>query len=99
MAPGIRAVSKPVNFMVAIKGKSFSVSELAAAGVTAGALVAYGVGDYVHNLIADAPKQWHEHGVLLGSAIDLGAAGVSTWDDTTHLASDVGGLASGRLPR
>src|ERR1051326_2284047 len=27
------AVSKPVNFMVAIKGKSFSVSELAAAGV------------------------------------------------------------------
>ncbi len=27
------AVSKPVNFMVAIKGKSFSVTELAAAGV------------------------------------------------------------------
>jgi 2-methylisocitrate lyase-like PEP mutase family enzyme len=28
-----RAVSKPVNFMAGIKGKSFSVSELAAAGV------------------------------------------------------------------
>jgi 2-methylisocitrate lyase-like PEP mutase family enzyme len=28
-----RAVSKPVNFMVGIKGKSFSVAELAAAGV------------------------------------------------------------------
>src|SRR5207302_9071794 len=27
------AVSKPVNFMVGMKGKSFSVSELAAAGV------------------------------------------------------------------
>ena len=27
------AVSKPVNFMVGIKGKSFSVGELAAAGV------------------------------------------------------------------
>ena len=27
------AVSKPVNFMVGIKGKSFSVAELAAAGV------------------------------------------------------------------
>ena len=27
------AVSKPFNFMVGIKGKSFSVSELAAAGV------------------------------------------------------------------
>ena len=27
------AVSKPVNFMVGIKGKSFSLSELAAAGV------------------------------------------------------------------
>jgi 2-methylisocitrate lyase-like PEP mutase family enzyme len=26
-------VSKPVNFMVGIKGKSFSVAELAAAGV------------------------------------------------------------------
>src|SRR5262249_41059884 len=28
-----KAVSKPFNFMVAIKGKSFSVSELTAAGV------------------------------------------------------------------
>jgi 2-methylisocitrate lyase-like PEP mutase family enzyme len=27
------ALTKPVNFMVAIKGKSFSVAELAAAGV------------------------------------------------------------------
>ena len=27
------AVSKPINFMVGIKGKSFSASELAAAGV------------------------------------------------------------------
>ena len=27
------SLSKPVNFMVAIKGKSFSVAELAAAGV------------------------------------------------------------------
>lgn len=27
------ALSKPVNFMVAIKGKSFNVAELAAAGV------------------------------------------------------------------
>jgi uncharacterized protein YukE len=66
-----------------------------AAGVTAGALVAYGVGDYVHNYIADILPQVHEHGVLLGIGTDFGAAGVSTWDDTTHLASDVGGLASG----
>jgi len=65
-----------------------------AAGVTAGAVVAYGVGDYLHNLIADAPQQWPEHGAL-AFATDFGAAGVSTWDDTTHLASDVGGLASG----
>jgi len=64
-----------------------------AAGVTAGAVVAYGAGDYVHNLIADMPQQWHEHGAL-ALATDFGAAGVSTWDDTTHLASDVGGLAS-----
>ena len=32
------AVSKPVNFMAGIKGKSFSVAQLAAAGVSASAL-------------------------------------------------------------
>ncbi len=63
------------------------------AGVAAGAVVAYGVGDYVHNYIADFGEQWKEHGVL-GIATDFGAAGVSTWDDTEHLASDVGSLAS-----
>ena len=45
MAPGLpdlaavravcAAVSKPVNFMAGIKGKSFTVAELAAAGVQA----------------------------------------------------------------
>lgn len=63
------------------------------AGVAAGAVVAYGVGDYVHNYIADFGEQWKEHGVL-GIATDFGAAGVSTWDDTKHLASDAGNLAS-----
>ena len=65
-----------------------------AAGVAAGAVVAYGVGDYVHNLIADMPQQWDQHGAL-GIVTDFGAAGVSTWDDTKHLGSDVGHLASG----
>jgi hypothetical protein len=64
-----------------------------AAGVAAGAVVAYGVGDYVHNYIADFGQQWHQHGAL-GIVTDFGAAGVSTWDDTTHLASDVAGVAS-----
>ena len=32
-APCVRRCRKPVNFMVGIKGKSFSVAELAAAGV------------------------------------------------------------------
>jgi uncharacterized protein YukE len=64
-----------------------------AAGVAAGGLVAYGVGDYVHNLVADLPQQWAQHGAL-GIITDFGAAGVSTWDDTAHLGSDVGGLAS-----
>lgn len=64
-----------------------------AAGVAAGAVVAYGVGDYFHNYIADFGQQWHEHGAL-GIVTDFGAAGVSTWDDTKHLASDVGNLAS-----
>ena len=64
-----------------------------AAGVAAGAVVAYGVGDYVHNLIADMPQQWDKHGAL-GIVTDFGAAGVSTWDDTKHLGSDVSHLAS-----
>ena len=64
-----------------------------AAGVAAGAVVAYGVGDYVHNYIADFGQQWHQHGAL-GIVTDFGAAGVSTWDDTTHLASDVAGVAT-----
>jgi uncharacterized protein YukE len=64
-----------------------------AAGVAAAGVVAYGVGDYVHNLIADMPKQWEEHGAL-GLITDFGAAGVSTWDDTAHLGSDVGHVAS-----
>jgi uncharacterized protein YukE len=64
-----------------------------AAGIAAGAVVAYGVGDYFHNYIADFGQQWHEHGAL-GIITDFGAAGVSTWDDTKHLASDIGSLAS-----
>ncbi len=64
-----------------------------AAGVVAGGVVAYGVGDYVHNLIADMPQQWDEHGAL-GIITDFGAAGVSTWNDTAHLGSDIGNLAS-----
>lgn len=35
-----------------------------AVGVAAGAVVAYGVGDYVHNYIADMPQQWDQPGVL-----------------------------------
>jgi hypothetical protein len=57
-------------------------------------VVAYGVGDYIHNYIADFGQQWHEHGVL-GIATDFGAAGVSTWDDTKQLGEDVGHAASG----
>lgn len=65
-----------------------------AAGVAAGAVVAYGVGDYVHNYIADMPQQWDQHGGPRDLA-DFGAAGISTWDDTKHLSSDAGRLASG----
>jgi hypothetical protein len=64
-----------------------------AAGVAAGAVVAYGVGDYVHNYIADFGEQWKEHGAL-GIITDFGAAGQDTWNDTKHLASDVANVAS-----
>ena len=62
------------------------------AGVVAAGVVAYGVGDFAHNYIADFGEQWREHGAL-GIVTDFGAAGVDTWNDTKHLASDVGGLA------
>jgi hypothetical protein len=45
-----------------------------AAGVAAGAVVAYGVGDYVRNVIAEMPRQWYQHGAL-GIPTDFGAAG------------------------
>jgi len=64
-----------------------------AAGVVVGGAVAYGVGDYIHNYIADFGQQWHEHGVL-GIVTDFGAAGESTWDDTKQLAGDIGHAAS-----
>jgi uncharacterized protein YukE len=64
-----------------------------AAGVVAGGVVAYGVGDFVHNYIADFGEQWKEHGAL-GIVTDFGAAGVDTVKDTGHLVSDVGNLAS-----
>jgi len=63
-----------------------------AAGVAAGGVVAYGVGDYVHNYIEDFGQQWHQHGVL-GIATHFGAAGVGTWDDTKGLVGDIGGAA------
>lgn len=64
-----------------------------AAGVAVAGVVAYGVGDFAHNYIADFGEQWKEHGAL-GIITDFGAAGVDTWNDTKHLASDVGNLAS-----
>jgi uncharacterized protein YukE len=64
-----------------------------AAGVAVGGVVAYGVGDFVHNYIADFGEQWKEHGAL-GIVTDFGAAGQDTWNDTKHLVSDVGHAAS-----
>ena len=51
-----------------------------AAGVAAGAVVAYGVGDYIHNYIADFGQQIHEHGWV--GRHDFGAAGVSATGTT-----------------
>ncbi len=34
------------------------------AGAAMGGAVAYGVGDYIHNYIADFGQQWDEHGAL-----------------------------------
>ena len=63
------------------------------AGIAAGGVVVYGVGDYIHNYIEDFGQQWHEHGAL-GIVTDFGAAGVGTWNDTKQLGEDVGHAAS-----
>lgn len=63
------------------------------AAAVAGGVVAYGVGDYIHNYIQDFGEQWHEHGAL-GIITDFGAAGEGTWNDTKQLVGDVGHLAS-----
>jgi hypothetical protein len=71
------------------------------AGVAAGGVVAYGVGDYVHNYIEDFGQQWHQHGVL-GIATDFGAAGwapgmtpTSSWA-TSAVRPRARGMASHR---
>lgn len=64
-----------------------------AAGAAVGGVVVYGVGDYIHNYIADFGQEWHQHGAM-GILYDFGAAGASTWSDTTQLAGDVGHAAS-----
>lgn len=64
------------------------------AAAVAGGVVAYGVGDYIHNYIQDFGEQWHEHGAL-GIITDFGAAGEGTWNDTKQLVGDAGHLASG----
>jgi uncharacterized protein YukE len=64
-----------------------------AAGVAAGGVVAFGVGDYIHNYIQDFGQEWHQHGAL-GAVYDFGAAGTATWADTKQLAGDIGGAAS-----
>jgi hypothetical protein len=63
------------------------------AGIAAGGVVVYGVGDYIHNYIEDFGQQWHQHGAL-GIITDFGAAGVGTWNDTKALGEDVGHAAS-----
>lgn len=71
MAPGLpdlaavravcAAVSKPVNFMAGIRGKSFSVAELEAAGVRRISLATSLYRAAISGLI-DAAREVHEHG-------------------------------------
>jgi len=56
-----RAVSKPVNFMVGIRGKSFSVAELAAAGVRRISL-ATSLYRVAMTAFLDAAREVKEHG-------------------------------------
>jgi hypothetical protein len=63
-------------------------------GVAVGGVVAHAVGDFGHNYIADFGEQREERGAL-GIITGFGAAGEDTGNDTRHLVSDVGHLASG----
>jgi 2-methylisocitrate lyase-like PEP mutase family enzyme len=57
------AVSKPVNFMAGIRGKSFSVAELAAAGVKRVSLATSLYRAAIAGLIA-AAREVREHGTF-----------------------------------
>ena len=56
-----RAVSRPVNFMIAIRGRSFSVAELAAAGVKRVSLATSLYRAAMTGLLA-AAREIHDHG-------------------------------------
>jgi 2-methylisocitrate lyase-like PEP mutase family enzyme len=56
-----RAVSRPVNFMIAIRGRSFSVAELAAAGVKRVSLATSLYRAAMTGLLA-AAREMHDHG-------------------------------------
>jgi uncharacterized protein YukE len=79
----------------AVAGLSIAGAPVLAVGAAAaaGGVVAFGVGDYIHNYIEDFGENWHEHGAL-GIITDFGSAGVGTWNDTKALAGDVGHAAS-----
>jgi 2-methylisocitrate lyase-like PEP mutase family enzyme len=73
MAPGLpdlaavravcTAVKKPVNFMAGIRGKSFSVAELAAAGVKRVSLATSLYRAAMSGLV-DAAREAKEHGTF-----------------------------------
>jgi hypothetical protein len=60
-------------------------------GVLAGGVVAYGVGDFAHNLIQE---NWgadiHQHGVILGIGDGIGDSAVKTGQDFVKVGTGIG---------
>jgi uncharacterized protein YukE len=60
------------------------------AGVLAGGVVAYGVGDFAHNLINE---NWgadiHQHGVVVGVLDGIGDSAVNTGKDLVHTGESI----------
>ena len=61
-----------------------------AGGVVIGGAVAVGVGDFVHNVFQENwGGDWHQYGVLDGTAHGIADAASKTGHDLLHLASDL----------
>lgn len=60
-----------------------------AGGAIAGGAIAVGVGDFTHYMIQDLPGDWHQYGVLDGTAHAVTGSFDHTRHDIAHYLDDL----------